>query len=485
MGKNARMREQRKIDRVEEKRLEEELAPKLRRRKFIKRLLIGGGSVVAVIGITVGIVCSVLSGQGYFLRKGTAMKTDNFTVTGQMMAYYVYTTFENYYTQYGTSLGLDPEVSLKKQRLNDDATWYQYFLLEAKSQLRDVLLFAEKAKEQGITLTKEEQEQLTAYVDTANISTYQEKFAFSREDLRKIMELSTLASKMYQKESEKMDLSTAAIEKHFNENKKHFQYVDMNVVSIPYGKNGWFKKAEDAKSSADIIAKATTEKRFETLAKSLMTTIGATEKQAQDKLDSGKQKKVYYVDNHDVYTWAFDEKRQVLDTYVYDTGSSYDVYQLMSLPAIDTTQQLNVRHILLSKETCDTDLKAKEKAEQLLKEWKAGAATAESFGELAKKYTEDPGSKETGGLYENVTEGEMVTAFNDWCFDKDRKVGDTGVIKSEYGYHVMYLEGNGLQQWQILAKSGLVNKNTSALTKEYAKTWEITEKTGFMNRLPL
>ena len=36
----------------------------------------------------------------------------------------------------------------------------------------------------------------------------------------------------------------------------------------------------------------------------------------------------------------------------------------------------------------------------------------------------------------------MVTAFNDWCFDDSRKAGDTGIVETEYGYHIMYYVGD-------------------------------------------
>ena len=35
----------------------------------------------------------------------------------------------------------------------------------------------------------------------------------------------------------------------------------------------------------------------------------------------------------------------------------------------------------------------------------------------------------------------MVQAFNDWCFDSSRKAGDTGIVQTQYGYHVMYFVG--------------------------------------------
>lgn len=77
-------------------------------------------------------------------------------------------------------------------------------------------------------------------------------------------------------------------------------------------------------------------------------------------------------------------------------------------------------------------------AEAVYAQWQAGEATEESFAALATEHTTDPGSQSTGGLYENVYEGQMVPAFNDWCFDAARQPGDTGIVETDYGHHVMY-----------------------------------------------
>ena len=113
----------------------------------------------------------------------------------------------------------------------------------------------------------------------------------------------------------------------------------------------------------------------------------------------------------------------------------------------------NVRHILVqyqggTTENGTTTYSDEEKAaamtaaQAILDEWKSGDATEDSFAALASEKTEDEGSKENGGLYENVYPGEMVTAFNDWCFDSARKAGDTGIVETEYGCHVMYYSGD-------------------------------------------
>lgn len=58
-----------------------------------------------------------------------------------------------------------------------------------------------------------------------------------------------------------------------------------------------------------------------------------------------------------------------------------------------------------------------------------------NFDSVAKQMSEDPGSKDKGGVYEKVTPGQMVAEFNDFCFTSP--VGKIGVVKTSFGYHIM------------------------------------------------
>ena len=132
----------------------------------------------------------------------------------------------------------------------------------------------------------------------------------------------------------------------------------------------------------------------------------------------------------------------------------------------------DVRHILIKFEggkynsttgqTTYTDAEkkaAKDKADALLDEWKKGAATEDTFAELANKNTADTGSNTNGGLYEDVYPGQMVTNFNDWCFDEAREVGDTGIVESTYGYHIMYYVGDSDDNYRdYLVRNDLLNE---------------------------
>jgi hypothetical protein len=140
------------------------------------------------------------------------------------------------------------------------------------------------------------------------------------------------------------------------------------------------------------------------------------------------------------------------------------------------TELVNVRHILVSYEGGTTDettgtttysdeekAKAKAAAEEILAAFEAGEKTEEAFAALATEKTTDPGSKENGGLYENVYPGQMVTAFNDLCFDAARATGDTAIVETEYGCHVMYFVGNsGMTYRDFMIESGLRNADLSA-----------------------
>ena len=112
-------------------------------------------------------------------------------------------------------------------------------------------------------------------------------------------------------------------------------------------------------------------------------------------------------------------------------------------PSAEVTYCVDVRHILIQAEdaaSADSMAAAKAKAEDLYDQWKADP-TEENFINMAGTYTEDPGSQGTGGLYEDVYPGQMVTNFNDWCFDEARQPGDHGIVETEYGYHIMYFVG--------------------------------------------
>lgn len=87
------------------------------------------------------------------------------------------------------------------------------------------------------------------------------------------------------------------------------------------------------------------------------------------------------------------------------------------------------------------------KAEDVLDEWTTGDATEESFKALVTKYTADTASASTGGLYEGVmNDGSYMKPFQDWAIDFNRQPGEVGLVKTDYGYHIMYFV-EGEPEW--------------------------------------
>lgn len=160
----------------------------------------------------------------------------------------------------------------------------------------------------------------------------------------------------------------------------------------------------------------------------------------------------------DAATWAFADDRKVGDKSVFqkESGECFIVWlKQTQFPAIT----VDVRHILIplqddpqSQEEATTEeiAAAKNKAEQLLIKWKEGDKTAESFGEIAITSSVDSGSAENGGLIEDVTAGSMVPPFENWCFDPSKKPGDTDIVETEYGFHIMYMVDNDADNFQYL-----------------------------------
>ena len=95
---------------------------------------------------------------------------------------------------------------------------------------------------------------------------------------------------------------------------------------------------------------------------------------------------------------------------------------------------------------------------------------------IPTEQNEDPGSSSNGGLYEDVYPGQMVDPFDEWCFDDARQPGDTGIVKTDYGYHVMYYVSKGEAVfWFEAAKSDLQTERENALEESIREQYPLTE----------
>ena len=138
---------------------------------------------------------------------------------------------------------------------------------------------------------------------------------------------------------------------------------------------------------------------------------------------------------------------------------------------------VDVRHVLISPEGGTTDENGtttysdaeweacETKARELMNSWTLGDRSESSFAALAQSASQDPGSASNGGLYQNVREGQMVPEFNDWCFDEKREPGHSGIVKTDYGYHLMYFVGR-TPIWEYYTRQDYILDKSNAMVQE-------------------
>ena len=171
--------------------------------------------------------------------------------------------------------------------------------------------------------------------------------------------------------------------------------------------------------------------------------------------------------------WLYSSDRKAGDVRQDSTSVVYVVKPVYMSDA----KTVNVRHILIAPESSKssddssssksakdcTDKEwaaAEKKAKSILAKYNSGDKTSKSFAKLAKSNSSD-GNASDGGLYENIIPNQMVPTFNAWCFDSSRKAGDVGIVKTEYGYHIMYFEGKNDQAvWKYIAQQKLAADDT-------------------------
>ena len=136
-------------------------------------------------------------------------------------------------------------------------------------------------------------------------------------------------------------------------------------------------------------------------------------------------------------------------------------------------EQARSRHILIKvapNADAKTDAAAKAKAEGLLKQIQGGA----NFADLAEKNSDDPGSKDKGGELGFARRGMMVPAFENAIFTQ--KIGDTQIVKSSFGYHIVQVEERQPAHSMSLAEVAptiqmtLIRKKAAAAEENFAQS---------------
>lgn len=404
-------------------------------------------------------------------------------------------SYGEYADSYIKTTGLDLSKPLDEQVYDAETgkTWADYFMDGAIETAKSDYALYDLAVAENFELPEDMQANLNnslmnvqfsaAFSGLNDVDAYLRNVygnGSTLENYEEYLNISSMASAYYNAKVDSMEYDDAAIRAYEAERYDDYSAYTFASYNISYssyltggttdeaGSTTYSDEEKDAaRKAAEAAALALTDaKTVEELDAAIAAMDIHAEKET--KPTSSTSTDVMHTGLKEEYAeWLSADERQAGDVKVFpsstkstdadgneiDVVNSYNV--MMFLSKNENLEKLaNVRHILINFEggtkddngnTTYSDAEkaaAKEKAEALLQQWKDGEATEESFIALVKDNTGDTASAETGGLYEDIhRESNYEPNFRDWAIDSSRKAGDTGVVESSYGYHIMYYVG--------------------------------------------
>lgn len=434
-------------------------------------------AVLVVVAVWVG-ATRVIANSGIRENKTIAATVGSHEISSAELNYYYMDAINNFNSNYGSYAilyGLDVTKPLNEQVTNEEAgtTWADDFIESAIGSAKSTYALADAAEAEGFTLPEAEHAQVDSLKNTlglyATMAGYDDADTYVRamygngsslDSYLAYYSRNALASAYYNAHHDSLKYDAAALQAADEANPAAYSTYDYSQYYLPVSK--FLDNAEEATDEQKEAAVKAAEEAASSLVGDKVDSVAAFDSAIAAlsiNADTTASSSTYTNQNYsnintNLMNWVSDSSRQAGDKTVAPNtssdGSIIGYYAAYFTGANDNkVPMVNVRHILVGFQgdtaedgtktyTDEQKAAAKASAEDLLKQWKAGEATEESFAALAKEHSTDTGSASNGGLYENVYPGQMVPAFNDWCFDADRKSGDTGIVETEYGYHVIY-----------------------------------------------
>ena len=511
----------------------------LAEQKEAKKLKLLTISFVAVLALIL-VVAITFTAVKYFNNpavraKNTVAATigDNKLNSVELNYYFVDYAYEyaNNYGAYASMFGLDFTKALSAQVVNEEtgATWADEFITGAIQNAKSVYAVCAEAEAQGYTLSQETTDQIDASMEDIKLSAQMQQMdvdafiqayygpgatlkTYRDYQIMRALSQEYIAHYTETLNYDEADLRAAEEGKEAEYNNYSYNYYFVNSSKFLTGgttdEEGNTTYSEEEKAAAlaaaEEAAKALAAGEY-TSVEDFNAAIAAMEINAEAETPAKSTAFENYAYSNvfnTVKEWVTDASRKTGDVdyveYVSvttnddgtETKTVNGYYVVYFVEREDNNFPLaNVRHILVKPEggTLDSSTgmtvyteeelaAAKEEAENLMKLWQEGEATEETFATFATKYSEDTGSQETGGLYTDVYPGQMVTNFNDWCFAEGRKTGDTGIVETDYGYHLMYYSGDSeIIYRDYLIEGSLVNADTEAWYTALVEAMTVTE----------
>ena len=495
-------------------------------------------AIVLAVVLVLGAIIGTLNFFGVpqkVLKVSAEEKEYSFTLAEYNYYYYtIWYQFMNtayqYDTYYGdgvgfSATGFDYQKSPADQEYKDDysamtgvtvedlgiekPTWSDVFKYAAVNQIIQIKFGVQKAKEEGMSLTEDETADIDKSIESIRTTAKKGDYSLSRflhvqygkginEKLFRQIQLdSALASNYFTKLQKDIEsaVTDEQINERYNSDKNAYNVASLRLYTFTTTTDKDASKDDIAKAQAETKAKAdaflaavTDEASFIKQAESAIKT--ADSKSTVDPDTSTLKKSMSYAalkaTSEDLAKWVFDGARAVGNKVVIEIAEGkYAVVLMTALPHKDTSISAhNVRHILVAfptdddgktKKLSDADkVKYHDEAKAILDEYLKNP-TEDNFAALAKEKSDDTGSAKNGGLIEDITPtSSYVENFLKWSVDESRKVGDTGIVETEYGYHVMYYSSAEDETWYVNIKNEIFSENYNAifdeLTEKYIDT---------------
>ena len=458
------------------------------------------------IVVLVALVCLVASFpiRTYLATHETYVVVNGEAVNKVEFDYQYNLTKNNYITQYGSYLtyfGLDTSKDLSTQMYSDTLTWQDYFEQNAVESLKQNKALMAEAKAAGFTYDTTDEyntfkETIKTSAAAAGVSDkeYVRSIYGSYATMGRIEEYvknDMVMNAYYQKLQEDNAPSDDEIQSYYEENKATYDSVDYRLTTIeadlPTEPTELADPVEEtaADTTGTTDGTAATDSTQDTAyqpsdaeiakamedAKVLADDAEKTVAKDGEAHENEKKSSVNYL----ISDWLFDDARKAGDTTVITNDNSHCYYVVaFEKRYLDETPSADVRVIIPTED---------KTGEEILEEWKNGAATEDSFAELCKKYTQDTSAVENGGLFEQVTKTGMTEELSNWIFDNSRQAGDTVAITVSDTAYVLYYIGQDQPEWKINIKNTLVSDTMSQHMQDITADVTVEDPKGKLNYL--
>lgn len=508
MSKNEKVTENKEQKEQTEQKVMTKYDRKVQKRKEEKEKEKKEERISTTVGIVflVALVCLVAS---FPIRTYLATHETYVVINGEEVNKvefdYVYNTSKNnYITQYGSYLsyfGLDTSKDLSTQMYSETLTWQDYFEQNAVESLKQNKALMAEAKAAGFTYDTTDEyntfkETIKTSAAAAGVSDkeYVRSIYGSYATMGRIEEYvknDMVMNAYYQKLQEDNAPGDDEIQSYYEENKATYDSVDYRLTTIeadlPTEPTELADPVEEtaADTTGTTDGTAATDSTQDTAYQPSDAEIAKAMEDAKVLADDAEQTVAKDGEAHEnekkssvnylISDWLFDDARKAGDTTVItnDNGHCYYVVAFEKR-YLDETPSADVRVIIPTED---------KTGEEILEEWKSGAATEDSFAELCKKYTQDTSAVENGGLFEQVTKTGMTEELSNWIFDTSRQAGDTVAITVSDTTYVLYYIGQDQPEWKINIKNTLVSDTMSQHMQDITADVTVEDPKGKLNYL--